>query len=93
MTDENWVHCPDCGAAANKARRTLARCARGGERMSERIDPKYAAEKVMAPILATWFGYDAPAEEVERYTENAAVDLSWALEGAGLLVSPVEDTE
>lgn len=47
-----------------------------------------AAEKVMDPILRTWFGYDCAPHEVEHYAENAAVDLSWALQDAGLLVSP-----
>lgn len=42
-------------------------------------------EKVMVPILRTWFGYDCAPHEVEHYAENAAVDLSWKLEEAGLL--------
>lgn len=50
---------------------------------------KYAAEKVIDPILRLWFtqiderGYPWP----EHDAENAAVDLSWALEEAGLLTS------
>ncbi len=46
-----------------------------------------AAEKVMDPILRTWFAYDCAPHEVEHYAENAAVDLSWALQNAGLLAS------
>lgn len=46
-----------------------------------------AAEKVMDPILRTWFAYDCAPHEVEHYAENAAVDLSWALQDAGLLAS------
>ena len=42
-------------------------------------------EKVMVPILRTWFGYDCAPHDVEHYAENAAVDLSWKLEEAGLL--------
>lgn len=44
-------------------------------------------EEVMVPILRTWFGYDCAPHEVEHYAENAAVDLSWALQDAGLLAS------
>ena len=47
-----------------------------------------AAEKVMDPILRRWFAYDCAPHEVEHYAENAAVDLSWALQDAGLLASP-----
>ncbi len=45
-----------------------------------------AAEKVMDPILRLWFSYDCAPHEVEHHAENAAVDLSWALQNAGLLV-------
>jgi hypothetical protein len=45
-----------------------------------------AAEKVMDPILRRWFAYDCAPHEVGHYAENAAVDLSWALQNAGLLV-------
>jgi hypothetical protein len=44
-------------------------------------------EKVMVPILRTWFAYDCAPHEVGHYADNAAVDLSWALQDAGLLAS------
>lgn len=42
----------------------------------------------MDPILRVWFAYDCAPHEVEHHAENAAVDLSWALQDAGLLASP-----
>ncbi len=50
---------------------------------------RYAAERVMEPILRRWFAIDLDPVDVERNAENAAVDLSWALESAGLLL-PIE---
>ena len=46
---------------------------------------KYEAEKVMDPILRRWFAIDLAPVDAERNAENAAVDLAWRLEGAGLL--------
>lgn len=55
-----------------------------GERTVLSFD-KYEAEKVMDPILRRWFAMDLDPIDVERNAENAAVDLSWGLEAAGLL--------
>ena len=50
---------------------------------------KYEAEKVMDPILRRWFAIDLDPVDAERNAENAAVDLSWHMEEAGLLAFPV----
>ena len=47
---------------------------------------KYEAEKAMVPILRRWFAIDLDPADAERNAENAAVDLSYALEDAGLLL-------
>jgi hypothetical protein len=70
-----------------------ARAALAAVPSDRRPDPKPAAEAVMDPILRVWFGTDADGTEVhasiaENQAENAAIDLSWALEAAGLLAPP-----
>ena len=50
---------------------------------------RYAAERVMEPILRRWFEIDLEPVDLDSNAENAAVDLSWALESAGLLL-PIE---
>lgn len=50
---------------------------------------RYAAERVMEPILRRWFEIDLEPVNLDSNAENAAVDLSWALESAGLLL-PIE---
>ncbi len=51
-------------------------------------DARYAAERVMEPILRRWFAIDLDPVDAERNAENAAVDLSWHLENVGLLNRP-----
>ena len=51
-------------------------------------DARYAAERVMDPILRRWFAIDLDPVDAERNAENAAVDLSWHLENVGLLNRP-----
>jgi len=43
----------------------------------------------MEPILRRWFAIDLDPVNLDSNAENAAVDLSWALESAGLLL-PIE---
>jgi hypothetical protein len=49
-------------------------------------DARYAAERVMEPILRRWFAIDLEPVNLWSNAENAAVDLSYALEDAGLLL-------
>ena len=50
---------------------------------------RYAAERVMQPILERWFTIDLEPVNLDSNAENAAVDLAWALDSAGLLL-PIE---
>ena len=49
-------------------------------------DARYAAERVMEPILRRWLAIDLEPVNLWSNAENAAVDLSYALEDAGLLL-------